>query len=110
MDMQLGAKCAGGEAAGAGGVNVDPTMVQNFRVRSAQAEIGVLEPETNVTGTLAYNARDVAIVQPRASWFVHHTYGLAPDDIVRPGTPLGSQERTVGKECVRTYRNCRCDI
>src|SRR3546814_9841042 len=50
MDMQLVAKCAGGEAAGAGGVNIDPTLVQNFGVRTAQAEIGVLEPETNVTG------------------------------------------------------------
>src|SRR3546814_958100 len=66
MDMQLVAKCAGGEAAGAGGVNIDPTLVQNFGVRTAQAEIGVLEPETNVTGTLAYNAREVAIVQPRS--------------------------------------------
>src|SRR3546814_492560 len=55
---------------------------------TAQAEIGVLEPETNVTGTLAYNAREVAIVQPRASGFVQRTYGLAPDDIVRQGTPL----------------------
>ncbi|WP_447954270.1 efflux RND transporter periplasmic adaptor subunit [Sphingopyxis chilensis] len=88
MDMQLVAKCAGGEAAGAGGVNIDPTLVQNFGVRTAQAEIGVLEPETNVTGTLAYNAREVAIVQPRASGFVQRTYGLAPDDIVRQGTPL----------------------
>src|SRR3546814_4793314 len=88
MAMPLGAKCAGGEAAGAGGVNIDPTLVQNFCVRTAQAEIGVLEPETNVTGTLAYNAREVAIVQPWASGFVQRTYGLAPDDIVRQGTPL----------------------
>src|SRR3546814_12421350 len=49
MDMQLVAKCAGGEAAGAGGVNIDPTLVQNFGVRTAQAEIGVPEPETNDT-------------------------------------------------------------
>ncbi|BBC71666.1 RND transporter [Altererythrobacter sp. B11] len=88
MDMQLVAKCAGGEAASAGGVSIDPTLVQNFGVRTAQAEIGVLEPETNVTGTLAYNARQVSTVQPRASGFVQRTYGLAPDDIVRQGTPL----------------------
>src|SRR3546814_14950153 len=75
-------------ARSASGVNSDPTLVQNFGVRTAQAEIGVLEPETNVTGTLAYNAREVAIVQPRASGFVQRTYGLAPDDIVRQGTPL----------------------
>ena len=29
--------------------------MQNFGMRTAEAEIGVLEPETNVTGTLAYN-------------------------------------------------------
>jgi membrane fusion protein, copper/silver efflux system len=88
MDMQLVAKCAGGEGAGAGGVSIDPALVQNFGIRTAEAEIGVLEPETNVTGTLAYNAREVSIVQPRASGFVQRTYGLAPDDIVRQGTPL----------------------
>lgn len=88
MDMQLVAKCAGGDGAGAGGVSIDPALVQNFGIRTAEAEIGVLEPETNVTGTLAYNAREVSIVQPRASGFVQRTYGLAPDDVVRQGTPL----------------------
>lgn len=88
MDMQLVPKCAGGEGASAGGVSIDPALVQNFGIRTAVAEIGVLEPETNVTGTLAYNGREVSIVQPRASGFVQRTYGLAPDDIVRQGTPL----------------------
>lgn len=87
MDMQLVPKCAGGDA-GATGVSIDPTLVQNLGIRTAEAEVGVLEPETSVTGTLAYNAREVAIVQPRSSGFVQRTYGLAPDDIVRRGTPL----------------------
>ncbi|MEP0562322.1 MAG: heavy metal-binding domain-containing protein, partial [Qipengyuania citrea] len=56
MDMQLVPKCAGGDSAGAGGVSIDPQLVQNFGIRTAEAEMGVLEPETNVTGTLAYNA------------------------------------------------------
>ena len=88
MDMQLVPKCAGGDSAGAGGVSIDPQLVQNFGIRTAEAEMGVLEPETNVTGTLAYNAREVSIVQPRASGFVQRTYGHAPDDIIRQGTPL----------------------
>lgn len=88
MDMQLVAKCAGGDSAASGGVNIDPTLVQNFGIRTAQAEIGVLEPETNMTGTLAYNSRDVSIVQPRASGFVQRTYGLAPDDIIARGAPV----------------------
>lgn len=88
MDMQLVPKCAGEEGSAASGVTIDPTLVQNFGIRTTEAEVGVLEPETTVTGTLAYNAREVAIVQPRASGFVQRTYGLAPDDIVRQGAPL----------------------
>ena len=88
MDMQLVAKCAGGDSAASGGVTIDPTLVQNFGVRTAQAEIGVLELDTNVTGTLAYNSREVSIAQPRASGFVQRTYGLAPDDIIAKGAPV----------------------
>lgn len=88
MDMQLVPKCAGGQAGAATGVSIDPTLVQNFGIRTVEAEIGVLEPETTVTGTLAYNSREVSIVQPRASGFVQRTYGHAPDDIVARGTPI----------------------
>lgn len=88
MDMQLVPKCAGGDEAGAGGVKIDPTLVQNFGMRTATAEFGVLEPDTTVTGTLTYNGRDVAIVQPRAGGYVQRTYNLAPQDVVRAGTPI----------------------
>lgn len=87
MDMQLTPKCAGDEAA-ASGVRIDPALVQNFGIRTATAEFGVLEPDTTVTGTLTYNGRDVAVVQPRAGGFVQRTYSLAPQDIVRAGTPI----------------------
>ena len=60
MDMMLVPKCAG-EAAEAG-VRIDPGLVQNFGIRTAAAEFGVLEPEITVTGVLAYNSLDVAIV------------------------------------------------
>lgn len=86
MDMQLVPKCAG-ESASAG-VQIDSGLVQNFGVRTAEAEYGVLEPEVTVTGVLAYNGRDVAIVQPRAGGFVQRTYGRAPDDVVARGAPL----------------------
>jgi len=86
MDMQLVPKCAGEEAAA--GVQIDPGLVQNFGIRTAAAEFGVLEPETTVTGVLAYNGRDVAIVQPRAGGYVQRTYGRAPDDVVSRGAPL----------------------
>lgn len=86
MDMQLVPKCAGETAAS--GVQIDSGLVQNFGIRTAEAEYGVLEPEVTVTGVLAYNERNVAIVQPRAGGFVQRTYGRAPDDVVGPGAPL----------------------
>ena len=74
MDMQLVPKCAGEEATA--GVRIDPGLVQNFGIRTTEAEYGVLEPEITVTGVLAYNERDVAIVQPRAGGYV--TKNLRP--------------------------------
>ena len=87
MDMQLVPKCAG-DGADQTGVNIDSALVQNLGIRTAMAERGVLKTETTVTGTIAYNAREMAVVQPRSSGFVQRTYGLAPDDIVRRGAPL----------------------
>jgi Cu(I)/Ag(I) efflux system membrane fusion protein len=87
MDMQLVPKCAGGGAAQAG-VSIDPSLVQNLGIRTAEAAMGVLETETTVTGTIAYNVREMSVVQPRSGGFVQRTYGLAPDDIVRRGAPL----------------------
>ncbi len=86
MDMELVAKCAG-EAATAG-VQIDPGLVQNFGIRTEAAKFGVLESEITVTGVLAYNGRDVAIVQPRAGGYVQRTYRRAQDDVVSRGAPL----------------------
>src|SRR3546814_17056496 len=56
MDMQLVAKCAGGEAAGEGGGTIDPTLVQDFARRTAQAEVRGPEPAENFTGNPAHQA------------------------------------------------------
>ncbi len=88
MDMQLVPKCAAGAAQGAGAVSIDSALVQNFGIRTAEAEIGVLEPETRVTGTLAYNGSDMSIVQPRAGGYVQRTYGHAPQDLIARGAPI----------------------
>lgn len=87
MDMQLVPRCAD-EEAGAAGVSIDPALVQNFGIRTATAELGVLEREAVVTGTIAYNGRNMAVVQPRSGGYVQRTYGRAPDDIVPRGAPL----------------------
>ncbi len=86
MDMELVPKCAS-EAASAA-VQIDPGLVQNFGIRTEQAVMGTLDAEITVTGVLAYNARDVVRVQPRAGGYVERTYGRAPDDVVARGAPL----------------------
>ena len=88
MDMQLVPKCAGGDAQAGEGVSIDSALVQNFGIRTAEAEYGVLEPETTVTGTLAYNGSEVAIVQPRAGGYVQRSYGHAPQDLIARGAPI----------------------
>ena len=74
MDMQLVPKCAGGDAQAGEGVGIDSGMVQNFGIRTAEAEYGVLEPETAVTGTLAYNGNGWrSSSHARAAMFSEHT-------------------------------------
>ncbi|MXO60950.1 efflux RND transporter periplasmic adaptor subunit [Altererythrobacter salegens] len=86
MDMELVPKCAGEEATAE--VRIDPGLVQNFAIRTAEAEYGILDSEITATGVLAYNERDVSIVQPRAGGYVQRTYGRAPDDVIERGAPL----------------------
>lgn len=88
MGMEMIPKCAAGEAGQAAGVTISSAAVQNFGIRTATAEYGTLEPETTVTGTIAYNGRNVAVVQPRVGGFVQRTYGRAPQDVVPAGAPL----------------------
>jgi Cu(I)/Ag(I) efflux system membrane fusion protein len=87
MDMELVPRCAGGSA-GSPAVEIEPALAQSFGIRTAAAQFGELEPEIRVTGVLAYNGRDVAVVQPRVGGFVEKTYGRAPDDVVSRGAPL----------------------
>ena len=89
MDMQLVPKYggAGGDAAGAG-VMIDPARTQNLGVRLASVERGTLSTDATAAGSLAFNERDVAVVQARAAGFVQRAYGRAPGDIVPAGAPL----------------------
>lgn len=88
MDMPLVARCAGDGPQNDEGVRIDATQVQNLGIRTARARYGVIEPETIVTGTLAYDGGDIAIVQPRAGGFVQRTYGHAPQDLIAAGAPI----------------------
>jgi Cu(I)/Ag(I) efflux system membrane fusion protein len=88
MGMKLIPKYADEGAGEAPGVTIDPRAVQNLGARIATAQYGTLPSGITTTGTIAYNERDVAIVQARAGGFVERVYGLAPDDVVRAGTPI----------------------
>ena len=88
MDMELVAKYAGGDAGGAPGVTVDPSAIQSLGLRTAVARLGTLETRIDVPGTIDFNQRDVAIVQPRAGGFVQRTYRRAPGDVIHAGAPI----------------------
>jgi len=89
MDMQLVARYAddggGGQAAG---VRIDPAAVQSLGVRLASVRRGDFSQNTDVTGILDFNQRDVAIVQARAAGFVQGVYAHAPGDVVGAGAPI----------------------
>lgn len=87
MDMQLVPKYedSGG---GAGGVSVDSRMQQSLGVRTAEVTRGAVTQVVEAVGSVAYNERDVAVVQARSNGFVEKLYVRAPLDPVRKGQPL----------------------
>jgi Cu(I)/Ag(I) efflux system membrane fusion protein len=88
MDMPL-VPVYGDAAAEAGlGVSVSPGMAQNLGVRYAKAELGSLEPKTELVGSVAWNERNVVLVQARAAGFVEKLHARAPLDPVAKGAPL----------------------
>ncbi|ABF54103.1 efflux RND transporter periplasmic adaptor subunit [Sphingopyxis alaskensis] len=90
MDMELVPKYAdeGGANGAPSGISVDPSAMQNLGMRVVAAETGSLAASFDVTGTIDFNERDVAIVQARSGGFVERVYRLAPGDVIRAGTPI----------------------
>jgi Cu(I)/Ag(I) efflux system membrane fusion protein len=87
MDMQLVPVYEDGLSS-AGGVAVDPRMQQSLGVRTAEVIKGAISPLIEAVGSVAYNERDVAVVQARSNGFVEKLYVRAPLDPVRKGQPL----------------------
>jgi Cu(I)/Ag(I) efflux system membrane fusion protein len=79
---------SGAVAGEAPGVSVDPAAMQNLGIRVATAQMGNLSSVLNVTGSIVFNQRDVAIIQARSGGFVSRVYGRAPGDVVRAGAPI----------------------
>jgi len=87
MDMQLVPKYA--EPAGSDGtVVINPRVVQNLGVRTAEAVLGALERRFDAVGTVAWNERAVVQLQARAAGFVERLHARAPLDPVAKGAPL----------------------
>ena len=87
MDMQLVpvyADSGGDEAA----VAISPRMQQNLGVRTVEVKSGSLTSTVEAVGSVAYNERDVAVVQARSNGFLERLHVRAPLDPVRKGEPL----------------------
>ncbi len=87
MDMQLVPVYAD-EGAAEGGVSIPSQVQQNLGIRTAPAKRGSLAPRVEAVGNVAWNERDVALVQARANGFLEKLNVRATLDPVRKGQAL----------------------
>jgi Cu(I)/Ag(I) efflux system membrane fusion protein len=87
MDMQLVPVYAG-NAGDSGGVGISQGMRQNLGIRTAEVRKGSLDPALEAVGNVAYDERDVALVQARGNGFLEKLYVRAPLDAVKKGQRL----------------------
>ncbi|NWE75024.1 efflux RND transporter periplasmic adaptor subunit [Pseudomonas yamanorum] len=90
MDMQLVPRYGGeqGAAADTAAIRIDSSLTQNIGVRLASVSRGALASSLELSGILAFNDRDVAVVQARAAGFVERVYARAPGDVLKADAPL----------------------
>jgi membrane fusion protein, copper/silver efflux system len=88
MDMQLVPVYAEDGNADGNAVSISPRVQQNLGVRTAEVKRGTLEQAVEAIGSVAYNDRDVAVVQARSNGFLERLFVRAPLDRVRRGQPL----------------------
>src|SRR5438132_687963 len=87
MDMALVPVYAEG-GGDEGAVSISSRVQQNLGVRTAEVTVGNMSPVVEAVGTVAYNERDVAVIQARSNGFLEKLYVRAPLDPVRKGQPL----------------------
>lgn len=87
MDMALVPKYAD-EAGMAGGVQINPALIQNLGIRYATVQRGKLSTLISAPANVVFNERDVAVVQTRTAGFVERVYARAPGDVITRGAPL----------------------
>jgi Cu(I)/Ag(I) efflux system membrane fusion protein len=90
MDMQLVPVYAddAGDNGDKGGIAVSQGMRQDLGIRTAEVRKGSLDTAVEAIGNVAYDERDVALVQARGNGFVEKLYVRAPLDPVRKGQRL----------------------
>ncbi len=87
MDMMLVPVYADGDD-DQGSVTVSSRVQQNLGVRTAEVTEGTLSPQVSAVGSIAYNERDQAIVQSRATGYVERLFVRAALDRVARGQPM----------------------
>lgn len=89
MDMMLVPVYADGDGGSDGSkVTVSSRIQQNLGVRTAEVTEGVLSPQVSAVGNIAFNERDQAFVQARATGYIERLYVRATLDRVRKGQVL----------------------
>lgn len=92
MDMQLVPKYADDASGNASdvGVKIDAAAAQNLGMRLASVTRGTVGLDIAASGVLAFNERDVAIVQAKRAGFVERVFARAPGDVIAAGAPLAN--------------------
>jgi len=72
----------------AGAVSISPQVQQNLGMRTAEVRLGTLQSPLSAVGSVAWNERDVAVLQARAGGFVERLRVRAPLDAVQQGQVL----------------------
>ena len=89
MDMMLVPVYADGDAGSDGSkVTVSPRIQQNLGVRTAEVTEGLLSPQVSAVGNIAFNERDQAFVQARATGYIERLHVRATLDRVSKGQAL----------------------
>lgn len=83
MDMQLVPRYADETAHSGDGIRIDSRVAQNLGVRVAVVEQGTMKSSLEAVGTIAFNQREVSIIQSRTNGFVSRVYAHAPGDVVK---------------------------
>ena len=89
MDMQLVPVYAAAKT-NEGGVRISSRIQQNLGLRTAKATKGMLGSAVTAVGSVAYNERDVTVVQARSNGFLERLYARAPFDPVSQGEVLAA--------------------